>query len=386
MASGTVYQRTNSGGSTSWVAHVTWQEGGRRRQSKRVFATKREARDALVELLASHQTGQRVDRSRITLSGYLDDWLAALPTQGRRASTVHGYRQVLRNYVVPTLGDVELQDLRATDLDRLYAALRAGGGRNGRRLSLTTIHHAHTVLSKALTDAERKGLVVRNVARLADPPSANAGREERGEHNIWTPAELKAFLEFIAGNTWEPAFRLLALTGIRRSEMLGLRWSDIDLRRRHVTIRQAVTSIDGEDIANAPKTRRSRRTVDLDDMTATILDRHRSAQRVAMLAIGVRLENDDRVFRAPSGEPVRPQSVGQAFRRLVERSGLPMIRLHDLRHTHASQLLAAGVNVKIVSERLGHSSTSFTMDTYGHVLPGQGAEAARIAAALVAEG
>lgn len=384
---GTVYQRTNKGGTTSWVAHATWREGGKRRQAKRVFATKREARDGLVDLLAAHRTGQHVDRSRITLADYVADWLAALPTQGRRASTISGYRQSLENYVLPTLGQVELQDLRATDLDKLYASLRQGGGRRrGQPLSLTTIHTAHTVLSKVLNDAERKGFVIRNVARLADPPTANAGREERGEQTIWTPEELRTFLDFATGHPWEMAFRLLAMTGIRRSELVGLRWTDVDFAGRRLMIRQAVTAVRGAEVVDAPKSRRSRRNVDLDDITLAMLDRYRTEQRADLLALGIRLGPEDRIFRAPSGSPVRPDTVGQAFRRLAERSGLPVIRLHDLRHTHASHLLAAGVNVKIVSERLGHASTSFTMDTYGHVLPGQQAEAARVAASLVATG
>jgi integrase len=182
------------------------------------------------------------------------------------------------------------------------------------------------------------------------------------------------------------AFRLLAMTGIRRSELVGLRWTDVDFAGRRLMIRQAVTAVRGAEVVDAPKSRRSRRNVDLDDITLAMLDRYRTEQRADLLALGIRLGPEDRIFRAPSGSPVRPDTVGQAFRRLAERSGLPVIRLHDLRHTHASHLLAAGVNVKIVSERLGHASTSFTMDTYGHVLPGQQAEAARVAASLVATG
>ncbi len=132
-----------------------------------------------------------------------------------------------------------------------------------------------------------------------------------------------------------------------------------------------------------PKTRRSRRVVDLDPVTVEMLQRHRGHQREQRLALGVTATASDRVFTGDLGEPLRPDSVGQAFRRLVQSADLPVIRLHDLRHTHASHLLRAGVNVKVVSERLGHASVSFTLDTYGHVMPGQQAEAAAAAAALL---
>ena len=132
-----------------------------------------------------------------------------------------------------------------------------------------------------------------------------------------------------------------------------------------------------------PKTRRSRRVVDLDPATVEALQRHRSRQREQHLALGVTATASDRVFTGDLGEPLRPNSVGQAFRRLVLKADVPVIRLHDLRHTHASHLLRAGVNVKVVSERLGHASVSFTLDTYGHVMPGQQAEAAAAAAALL---
>ena len=159
--------------------------------------------------------------------------------------------------------------------------------------------------------------------------------------------------------------------------------SDLDLPRRRMTVNQAVTVVDGVEFVSAPKTRRSRRVVDLDATTVEVLQQHRSRQREQYLALGVTATASDRVFTGDLGEPLRPNSVGQAFHRLVRTADVPPIRLHDLRHTHASHLLLAGVNVKVVSERLGHASVSFTLDTYGHVMPGQQAEAAAATAALL---
>jgi integrase len=377
VASGTVYRRETPNGAASWVAHITWQEGGRRRQSKRAFRTKKEAQTSLTELLASHQTGSFVAPNRVTLLDFTPPWLDGLANQGRKATTLRGYRSVLERYVHPTLGAVALQDLRASDLDALYAAALR------RPLSLTSVHHIHAVLNKLLGDAERKGLVTRNVARLANAPSLTTARARGPEMLVWSPGELSAFLGSITGNRNEALFRLMALTGIRRSEAVGLRWSDLQLDRHRLTVRQAATVIDGEETVDAPKTRRSRRVVDLDGETVAALQRHRAHQREQFLRVGVTATASDRVFTNDLGEPLRPASVGQAFSRLVKAAGVPVIRLHDLRHTHASQLLMAGINVKVVSERLGHASVSFTLDAYAHVMPGQQAEAAAAAAALV---
>jgi integrase len=378
MASGTVYRRVLPSGAASWVAHATWQEGGKRRQAKRSFDTKKQAQAALTELLAAHQSGTFVAPSRLTLAEFVEPWLAGLANQGRKPTTLRGYRGSIERHVIPSLGSVPLQDLRPTDLDALYASLLRGG------LSMTSVHHVHAVVSKLLHDAERKGLVNRNVARLANAPSLTTARARGPEMAVWTPAELSTFLASIVGNRNEALFRLLAMTGMRRGEVVALRWSDVQLDRHRLTVNQAATVVDGDELVDVPKTRRSRRVIDLDGDTVVLLQRHRSRQRELFLRLGVTASASDRVFTNEIGDPIRPDSVGQAFGRLVKAAGVPAIRLYDLRHTHASQLLMAGINVKVVSERLGHASVSFTLDTYAHVMPGQQAEAAAAAAAAAA--
>jgi integrase len=383
VASGTIYRRKTSTGTPSWVLHTTWNEGGRRRQSKRSFRTKQVAKDELTRFLGAHQTGAFVAPTRLTLNEFVGPWLDGLTNQGRKPSTLHGYRRTLNNYVLPKLGAMSLQDLRVTDLDALYADLLRTGRRGGGGLSMSSVHRVHGVLNKLLNDAERKGLVTKNVARLTNHPSQTAARASAPEMKVWTPAELARFLEAIDGNRNEALFRLAALTGMRRGELVGLRWSDVDFARRRLTVNQAVTVVDHVEVASVPKTRRSRRVLDLDAVTVATLQQHRSQQRERYLRIGVTATASDRVFTTDIGEPLQPNSVGQAFRRLTIDSGVPVIRLHDLRHTHASHLLMAGVNVKVVSERLGHASVGFTLDTYAHVMPGQQAAAAAVAAALL---
>ena len=283
-------------------------------------------------------------------------------------------RQRVECYVVPRIGSLPLQGLSALDLDQLYAALASV-------VSLSTVRAVHAVVSKALADAERKGFVSRNVARLASPPRTSATRAP--EMTVWTPAELASFLELVEDHRYGPAMRVAAMTGLRRSELLGLRWADVDLDAAALTVRQSVQLVEGRIVVGDVKTARSRRRIDLDAGTVATLRAHRRAQSAERLMVGAGWRDHGLVFTAPDGSPLNPDTIGQWFARMVRRSELPRIRLHDLRHTHATHLLAADVNIKIVSERLGHSSTSFTLDTYGHVMPGQQASAAAAVAAVV---
>jgi integrase len=201
--------------------------------------------------------------------------------------------------------------------------------------------------------------------------------------SVWTPDELHEFLEVSAGSHHGALLRVAALTGLRRSELCGLRWQDVDLTALRLTVRQAITTADHVPVAGETKTTRSRRAVDLDATTAAALRAHRKRQREERMLLGPGWRDSGLVFTMRDGSGWHPDVITRAFDRLVERSGLPRITFHDLRHTHATHLLAAGVNVRVVSERLGHASTAFTLDVYGHVLPGQPADAAAAVAALV---
>jgi integrase len=200
---------------------------------------------------------------------------------------------------------------------------------------------------------------------------------------VWTPADLAKFLGMVEGHRYGPLVRTAAMTGVRRSELCGLRWADVDLDAAALMVRQSVQLVDGRIVVGAVKTARSRRRIDLDAGTVAILRSHRRNQASERLMAGAGWRDHDLVFTAPDGSNLNPDTLTQWFDRTVRRTELPRIRLHDLRHTHASHLLAAGVNVKVVSERLGHASTSFTLDRYGHTLPGQQATAAAAVAALV---
>jgi len=225
---------------------------------------------------------------------------------------------------------------------------------------------------KALADAVDAGLIARNPADRAKPPRPQT---QAGELRYWTPAELRRFLELCEGHRLEAAFHLLAMTGARRGEIAGLRWVDVDLDSARITIRQALLAVGSEVYVSSPKSYRGR-TVDLDQGTVKQLVAHRERQLRDKVAFYGDWEDSGYVFTKRDGSPLNPRTLSQAFVWLVENSDLPRIRLHDLRHTHASIAVKAGVPIGVVSERLGHASPEFTLHRYSHVMPGMQREAA----------
>jgi integrase len=234
------------------------------------------------------------------------------------------------------------------------------------------VHNIHVMLNTALSDAARKGTVVRNVVALADAPSLQA--RKRPEVKAWEVDQLIRFLDAIDAHRMAPAFSFAAHTGMRRGEVLGLRWRDLDLDAGRVSVRQALVSVGYETSISDVKTGTSRRRIDIgDDVVQVLRDWYKTRTEERD---GVAPTDDDLVFVKADGSSMHPDIFSQVFDRTVARIDVPAISLHDLRHTHATLLLKAGVHVKVVSERLGHASVAFTMNVYQHVLPGMQAEAA----------
>ncbi len=299
-----------------------------------------------------------------------------------KASTFESYRSNIGTHVLPALGTKSLAELTPTMLNALYGDLLARG--NGRGpLSAKTVNYVHTIVHKALADAVDADIVACNVAERAKPPRRN--RRARREIQCWEPAELACFLEHVRGTRLEAAWRLAAMTGMRRGEVLGLRWSDIDLANARISVRRAVVSVAYEVLESPPKSHQAR-VIDLDPESVDLLRAHRERQQRERSEPAGDYCDRDLVVAKESGQPVHPQSFSQAFERLVKQARLRRIRLHDLRHTHATIAIKAGVPVKVVSERLGHESPAFTLKQYAHVVPGMQTEAAVQIATLVAAG
>lgn len=344
-----------------------WHAGG---------STRKEAERILANLVKRVHDGDYRSPEWITLADYLQErWLPMKRAQIKH-STWDQYRRNVLIHVAPRIGHIPLQKLTPEDLDGFYAQLMVDGKRNGAGggLSPRSVKIIHNMLHKALADACRKGTVLRNVADLADPPKPSASPAK--EMRIWTPEQLRQFLTEIEHHRLYPAFFLSANTGMRRGEVLGLQWKDVDLDRARLSVRHQIVNVDYEMIVEDLKTNTGRRTIDLDTRTVAMLHSWRKAQLEEQMACGLRAAEDALVFAKVDGTATHPDIFSQIFERHVAKSTLPRIRLHDLRHTHASILLKAGVPVKVVSERLGHSSPAFTMTVYQHVLPGMQSDAA----------
>jgi integrase len=316
---------------------------------------------------------------RITLGEWIrESWLPM--TEPRvKPSTFHSYSRNLELHVLPALGRKPLQQLTPPMLTALYGQLAKVTDQR-KALSAKTIRYIHATLHKVLADAVDAGLLGRNVAAGAKPP--RPGRRATGGVNAWDPQELTAFLAHVSATRLGPMWRLSAMTGMRRGEILGLRWCDLDLDNARLSVRQALVAVGYEVIHSTPKSH-SARVIDLDAETVRQLRAHRQCQDAERAEWGTDYRDQDLVVAKENGEAIHPHTFSQSFERLVEKAGLRKIRLHDLRHTHATLALKAGVPVKVISERLGHESPAFTLKQYAHVIPGMQAEAAAQVASLV---
>ncbi len=375
-------------GTWYFVVDVT-QPGGERRQTRRRgFATRREAQRELTRVLTSVDDRAYVEPKRQTVGTFLTDtWLPAVQ-HTIKPSTFESYRRNVRLHIAGRpVGRRRLQQLGPADLNALYAMLLAGD-QGHRALSPRSVAYVATILHRALRDAVRWQAIVRNPSDAADPPRPTA----KPEMKIWTAQELSTFLSGVADDRLAGAWWLLATTGMRRGEVLGLRWRDVDLDAGRLAISRTLITTDvqrkGEPgmAWGTPKTGKGRRQVALDPATVTALRAHRTGQLQERLATGEAYRDGDLVCCLEDGHPVHPKTFSYYFGRHVRHLGLPRIRLHDLRHTHATLALRAGVHPRVVQERLGHANVSVTLDTYSHVdMDMQAVAAARVAALLTGD-
>lgn len=347
------------------------------------YAREEEARAALDALKATLGDGTYVERKDVTAGAYLVQWVDGLRNRvgvNLSQGTHDSYAMIVRRYLEPRLRHVRLQDLNRSQVKAMYADLRADGSIRGAGLSAKSVHNVHLCLRKALRDAVEDQLLARNPADGAN--AAPSKREQAAAMKVWTAEELGRFLRHVAGDRLYAAWRLQAQTGMRRGEVLGLKWDDLDLEAGKLHVVRALKKGAGTVALGATKTGRGR-AIALDAGTVTALREHRKAQLEERLACGSGWTETGLVFTLQDGHHVDPDGLTQRFARHVRESGLPRIRLHDLRHTHATLALKAGVHPKVVQERLGHSSINVTLDTYSHAVPSMQADAASVVAALV---
>jgi integrase len=359
----------------TWTYEVDLAPPGapRRRQRKGGFATKKAALTALNDVLSKLAEGSCVPASRLTVGEYLDEWLQTVRSGMRPgsfdASTIH-----VNAYIKPRLGGVRLQALGRRTVKAFYAELAVSGRtRSEGGLGDKTIHNVHRTLSKALDDAVEDGLLGHNPAR------GTHKLPESAEQESWTAEELREFLELHANDRQFTLWRFAAFTGLRRGELVGLRWRDVDLGAGRAFVVQQRAKGGGTVNTGRLKGKRGR-PVTVDPKTVEVLRQHRTAQLEAKAFLGEGYQDHELVFCHEDGKPLHPDSVTKRFARLVRATDLPTLTFHGLRHTHATVLLRALVHPKVVQERLGHSSIQVTLDVYSHAVPAlQGDAALRFA-------
>lgn len=340
---------------------------------------KRDALDQEIRLKAQRLRGINAVPSTDKLGDFLvDSWLPSIRSTVR-TSTYQSYEQIVRTHLSPRIGAIPLRAIAPTTLNQMYADLLDCGRLDGHGgLSPKSVRNIHIVAHKALGDAVRWDLLARNPADLADPP-----RVARREAESWSPEQLSSFLNYVGGHRLRAAFRLTAMTGMRRGEVLGLRWSDVDFTAGRLSVQRTLLSVAYKIVISEPKTAKGRRSIALDAETMADLRDHRRRQLEERMAAGELWQDSDAVFTNEVGQPIHPDRFTKLFTALVESTNIKRLTPHGLRHTHATIALQANRNPKVVSERLGHANVYVTLDVYSHVAPAMEQDVADTVARLV---
>lgn len=365
---GSVEQR---GGTWSYRVDEHTTEGRRQRRVGG-FASEEDAVDAMNEALLHLRRGGYVPPSQVTVRAWLEQWVDSKARRDLRPSTATSYRSKITRYLVPHLGGVRLQALTTADVDEALGRIADQGGRGGQPLSRRTVRYAQQVLELALDDAVRANRIAVNVARAARPPRQNRAPKRQAKQKRWTAAEARSFLAAVDGERQAAMWRVFVMTGMRRGEVCGLRWSSVDLDRGELVVaanRVPARDADGrrcvvEGPAKTDRDHDEPRRVALDAGTVAALRSHRRRQAEEQLRVGAAWAGDGHVFVNDLGEALDPDAVSRTFRQLLDEHDVRRIRLHDVRHSHASIMLDAGQPIEAVSKRLGHTRISTTYDLY----------------------
>lgn len=358
-----------------WCAVITVgrKEDGKLKQKFFYGKTRQEVAEKLNKALAEVRQGTYVEPSKLTVGEWLDTWLKEYARPHIRPSTWQNYEMVIRVHIKPAIGSLQLKQLQAAHLQRLYNEKRENGRVDGRGgLSARTVRIIHTVMHASLKQALKEGLVARNVAEATTLP-----RQQKKELRVLTLEEEQRFIAAVAGDRLGTAFLLDLASGMRLGELLALRWQDVDLKEGVIRVRQALSRVKVPDgptktalIFQEPKTAKGKRSIPLPEWAIAALKAHKARQAQEKLLLGLAYQDNGLVFATEEGKPIEPRNFIRKFYQLREKAGLPKdVNFHALRHTYATRLLEANEHPKVVQELLGHSQISMTLDTYSHVLP-----------------
>ena len=359
---GSIYRRKDG----RWVGQYTVYTAKGPKYRYIYGKTRAAVAEKLTKAMSDRNGGFFFDAGSLTVGEYLDRWLSDSVRGTVRVSTFERHEAIIRTHIKPSLGRVKLKQLTPTHVRGLHREKLDAD------LAPATVRKIHSTLHKALSQAVSDGLIPRNAADV------NAPRPAPEEMRPLSEDEARAFLETAkaAGDRFEPLYVLAITTGLRRGELLGLRWDDVDLERGKLRVGRALVREGGQYIVGETKTRRGRRQVNLTPRTVNVLKAHRKRQLEERMRLSGLYEDHGLIFTTGIGTPVNPENlVKRSFKPLLKRAGLPKIRFHDLRHTCATLLLGRGVHPKIVQELLGHATIAMTLDTYSHYIPSMGDQA-----------
>ncbi|AEE95743.1 site-specific integrase [Mahella australiensis] len=349
------------GSTYSIVVDIGRDENGKRQQKwYSGYRTKKEAEKALDLLLAEIEKGEYVKPTNMTIGEFLDEWLEEYCKPKLAPKTYKSYSDTIRLYFKPILGRIELAKLKPITIQRYYNMLKEEG-----KLSDTTINYHHRLLSKALKQAVKWQYISKNPCDAVDTP-----KKRNVEMKIWNIENVKKAEQVFANSPIFIHVMLAIYTGMREGELCGLRWEDINFKDGTCTIRRTAQRVDKELIFKEPKTDTSTRVVALPQNIIEMLKQEKKKQAENKILLGSAYDNNYEGYISvwEDGHFKEPDYVSKKFHKMLAATPeLPMIRFHDLRHTHASLMLASGANMKVVSERLGHSQIGITMDLYSHV-------------------
>jgi integrase len=350
-------------GESTWLVRVfdgRDAKNKRRYLNKTIRGTKKDAQKYLNQQLRNKDLGLPLEQTKEFLDDFLDRWLADVLKGRVRANTYSSYAWILGAYIRPTLGSRKVPNIKAPDIQRVYAEMREKG------LSARTIRYAHAVLSSALGQAVKWNMLVVNPCRQVELP-----KKRKPEVGYFTAEQARAFLEQAESDRLFALFLLAIECGLRPEEYLALRWKDVDLSKFTLRVRRVINYLKGGGfVFEDPKTKSGRRSMHISEQLAGALSDKRREQLEERMKAGPIYQDHDLIFATPIGMPLSLSNVrNRHFAVIREAAKLPKIRLYDLRHTTATMMLTEGIHPKVVSERLGHGGVVITLDTYSHVLP-----------------
>ena len=347
-------------------------DGKRRQKTQTIRGTKKDAEKEMTVLLNRLDKGSYVKPHKKTVTEYLNEWLNHIEQTTIGRKTFEGHKELIEKYIIPLIGDISLLRLEPFDIETMYTELRKSGRKKSEGgLSEQTVKHIHSTLNNALKRAVKWKLLTNNPCIDVDKPNPKKVEMQALDEN-----ETASLLRSVENTRLYAPILVAVTTGLRRGELLALRWKDVDFKHHKLSVRQSVEVTKTSLGFKEPKSKSGKRSITLPQITIDSLLKHRKEKNEQRLMLGAGYKNLDLVFSDYDGDIWHPDVFSNVFRRHAVKIKLKTTRFHDLRHTHATQLLSQGIHPKVVQERLGHSTIVITLDTYSHVLPNMQEEAA----------